>query len=782
MIGDQEKANKIIHALDYSPVSDFYGTAKAIGGLQSMVTFGMQAEEASDVLTRIGDIAQGDTEAFSSMSNAMGQIFAKGKADSNNLKALVMQGFDVVGEVAKQSGKSREEIQKSGVSYEQTAAALKALTSAGGKYEGMLAKQMNTLGGVIKQFQSLKAATAEAIGIGISDELKELLKYILEIGRAGQEAFVGKFVSAIKVVIHWIFQIIIMWKVLCFRIADMGDALAPVKQFFSDLRDAAGTALTGIMKLVMAVAPVFLQAFKTIYAFVGPVIKELGTLVRKVSEFIAEGVQGAMPILMMLEGPFVLIGSVLGTIIKGLGGVIDFLKPIAPLIGSIAAIIGVWTAAQWLLNAAMMANPIGLIVAAVIAAVALIVGLVMVIKEHWGEIGEFFSGLWGGIKDVSLATWDAITRAFIATIGVLKAAWTAVLGFFQKIGSVIAGFFIKMWETIVGFFKKYGEIILQVLAVLIFGIPGLIAVAVRQIIKHWDVIGPALKKIFDKVAAFFVAFGKKAAEIFRAIVDKIKTVFAPVADFFSVLWEGIISVAINVWNTLKGWFSGLIENIKSIWSGITGFFSGLWEAIKQSPASAIEYIKNAFFGLFDAIQQKMFGFINKIKEGWEGVKGLFGNAINGVVNFFTGGDESLQKGAPTKVNDMILTPEGKYETSPGDYIMAMKDPAAILDSLLRFFGPGMGQTQPAYAGMPNYSPVENAMAREVGSVPRNYNTTNSNSNYSESVQAPITVNVNASGMTVTEAKYAVQRGVQDALEGAVNSSRADIPSPEVRRH
>jgi hypothetical protein len=37
MIGDQEKANQIIHDLDYSPLSDFYGTAAAIGGLQGLV-------------------------------------------------------------------------------------------------------------------------------------------------------------------------------------------------------------------------------------------------------------------------------------------------------------------------------------------------------------------------------------------------------------------------------------------------------------------------------------------------------------------------------------------------------------------------------------------------------------------------------------------------------------------------------------------------------------------------------------------------------------------------
>jgi hypothetical protein len=50
------------------------------------------------------------------------------------------------------------------------------------------------------------------------------------------------------------------------------------------------------------------------------------------------------------------------------------------------------------------------------------------------------------------------------------------------------------------------------------------------------------------------------------------------------------------------------------------------------------------------------------------------------VNFFTGGDGSLAKDAPAKVNDMILTPEGRFETNPNDYIMATRDPASLARS------------------------------------------------------------------------------------------------------
>jgi phage-related protein len=678
MIGDQEKANKIIHDLDYSPVSDFYGTANAIGGLQGMVTFGMQAEEASEMLTRLGDIAQGNSEAFVSMSNNLGQVFAKGKADATDLKQFVMQGFDVVGVVAQQSGKSREAIEKAGVTYEQTAGALKALTSEGGKYNGMLAKQMNTLGGVIKQFASFKAATAEAIGTGISDNLKDLLKYILEIGRAGQEAFAGKFVAAINEVIHWVWQIIIMWKVLGYRIADMGDMLSPVKSFFSDLRDVAGNVLTGMMNLVVSLGQVFLHAFKTAYAFIGPVLRELGGLVQKAFEFVSEGVQGAIPVLRRLQAPLAVVGAILGVIIKGLGVMIDFLKPFAPIIGAIATAVGVATAALWLFNIAAAANPIGLTIAAIVAGVGLIVGLVKVVIDNWDKISAFFVKLGKGIAATFMWTVKKIVSAFTWAINKIKGAFSPLISWIKSAWSAVSGWFDRLWE-------------------------GIVSVAINV----WNALG-------GWIASF---------------VEGIKAVWSAISGWFSGLWEGIVSVAMAVWNTLKDWFIGFIEGIQSIWNTVIGFFSGLWETIKQGPAEAIEYIRNAFFGLFTAIQEKLFAFINRIKEGWETVKGFFGGIADGVVNFFTGGDS------------------------------------------------GGGQLQPAYAGGSGA-----AMAGTIGPT-SNYAYTSMGGG--STVNAHTSINVNVPPGTSQEQSEAITRQIDaqfnERLAGSINSSRADIPSPEIRR-
>jgi phage-related protein len=807
MIGDQEKANEVIHKLDYSPVSDFYGTAAAIGGLRSFVTMGMDIEKARDQMTLLGDVAQGNSESFASLSNTMAMVYSSGKADAMRLKQFMNQGFDVAGALG-----LTEKQREAGVTYAQVEEALKRVTAAGGPYNNMLEKQMNTLGGLIKRFNSLKAATAEAIGLGINEELKGILKYILQIGKDGQEKFANVFIKAIKEVIHWIWQIIIMWKVLGFRIADMGDALAPVKGFFASLRDVAGDVLTGIMKLVVALGKGFLALAVPISAFLTPIIQALGKVVKnnltKIGELIDEitpaffewapifeaigktigrAFEKIIPVLNnvnnaiiaavtpirafltpiveslqpLFENVFGVIGklfrqaeedtnsladtikgltpifSVLGNIVAfvidifgtGLGWVIETIGPFLKYIFLIIGAIKAWSIVQGILNAVMAINPIGAIIMAVVALIMLI-GLLV---KNWEKIGPAVMGAFQAIGD-----------------------------FFADIGQAIAGFFTWIWSkitdflaSVTAFVKKNMVNIVNVVLTILFPIAGIFMAVARLIIKHWDTIKAAIvkivtaavekvKQVWGSIESFFHNLMANIRTIWQGVwngilefignlIEGIKADWQDFGFFLYGLWEGIKEGAAIIWEGIKGVFFGVIDGIKAAWQDFTGFFSSLWEAIRQGPAEAIEYIKSAFFGLFNSIQEKLFGFIGKIREGWDTVKGFFGNITGGVVNFFTGGDS----------------------------------------------GRGGGQMQPAYAGGTSQA----AMAGAVGQT-SNYAYTTMGGN--STVNAQTSINVNVPPGTSREQSEAIARQIDaqfDArLAGEINSSRSNIPSPEVRRH
>jgi TP901 family phage tail tape measure protein len=102
----------------------------------------------------------------------------------------------------------------------------------------------------------------------------------------------------------------------------------------------------------------------------------------------------------------------------------------AAALGAYKIVVGIVTAAQWLWNAAMMANPIGLIIIAIIAMIAVIV---VVIKKYneWGAAITFLLGPIGFVINLIQSfrrNWDMITESF-KTGGVLAG--------FKAIGATI---------------------------------------------------------------------------------------------------------------------------------------------------------------------------------------------------------------------------------------------------------------------------------------------------------------------------------------------------------
>lgn len=64
----------------------------------------------------------------------------------------------------------------------------------------------------------------------------------------------------------------------------------------------------------------------------------------------------------------------------------------------------IWAGAQWLLNAAMGANPIGL----VIAGIAALIAIGYVLYSNWEEISAFASSMWEGAKDAVAGFGDYV--------------------------------------------------------------------------------------------------------------------------------------------------------------------------------------------------------------------------------------------------------------------------------------------------------------------------------------------------------------------------------------
>ena len=243
------------------------------------------------------------------------------------------------------------------------------------------------------------------------------------------------------------------------------------------------------------------------------------------------------------------------------------------------------TAAQWLLNVAMSANPIGLIIIAIVALIAIFV--VLWKKCDWFR--NFWIGLWNGIKKVFSTVVDWIKENWVAMLlflvnplaGVFKycydhfegfrnfvnnvvnsvkkaftGAWEHIKNTFSKIGS----FFSGIWSSIKGTFTKLGTSIGNAISGAVkSGINGIIGMIEKRINSAINLINGAIG-IINKIP--------------KVNIKKISALKMPRLETGGVLEKGQVGLlegngaeAVVPLERNKKWISKVAEDMDSVQGG-----------------------------------------------------------------------------------------------------------------------------------------------------------------------------------------------------------------------
>jgi phage-related protein len=227
------------------------------------------------------------------------------------------------------------------------------------------------------------------------------------------------------------------------------------KQLFAALGDIAGIVgdvFKGLSGGAEGAISPLAQVLDTIHQFTSSAegqkaLNALGEALRTVGA----AVSGVLMAALKAVGPLIApLGTAFGSLATSVGSmlvpVLNFLAPvlenIANFIGQnmgwitpLIIAIGAWTAAQWLLNIAMDANPIGLI----IIAIGLLIAIVATIITYWTPIKDFFIGIFNAVKEAVTVAAQWIWQRLVDAWNFIKGVWSGVTGFFSGIWSGITG-------------------------------------------------------------------------------------------------------------------------------------------------------------------------------------------------------------------------------------------------------------------------------------------------------------------------------------------------------
>jgi len=181
--GDEKIADGLMNTLvEFANVTK-YTTQDVIASGRSLAAFGVSASQIKPSLKVLGDLAAGTGKNLQDMTLIYGKTKALGRVYAFQLNQLARNGIPVIAEFAKHFGVAKSEIRKMAtegkIQFSDLQQIMINMTSEGGIFNDMMAKQAKTLGGrwstLVGKFQIFGAYF-------VDNFLKPMLKGLVEIG------------------------------------------------------------------------------------------------------------------------------------------------------------------------------------------------------------------------------------------------------------------------------------------------------------------------------------------------------------------------------------------------------------------------------------------------------------------------------------------------------------------------------------------------------------------------------------------------------------------------
>lgn len=455
------------------------------------------------------------------------------------------------------------------------------------------------------------------------------------------------------------------------QIAQSAEGTEALGAFFGAVHSVVQALLPGLQAVAGAVFAAVVQVapylpgvaagFTAVMVALAPIVPVLAQLVTVLLPPLVSLIQWLAPALPVLVVGFVAFRAALAgfNIIQG---IVTFIRG--------------WAAAQWALNAAMTANPIGLIIAGVAALVAAVVWIAT--QTTWFQ--DLWAFAWGWIKTIAVATWQVYLKpAFDAVVAALKWVGDAAVWLwqnaFQPAWEAIAAAATWLWDTVLKPVFDAVSFAVRFLGAVIFTLlvtPYVLAFKAVAAVTTWlwqTVVQPVLSAIGDFFGWLWTTWilpvvtwiGEKLQLLglgFSLLwTTYVQPALSAIGDFFSWLWTTVISVVVDlIVGYIQLWASIVTWLWTSVIQPVFGFIAAAVSAVGDAFSWAYNnIIKPVWDALGAAIQWVWTSVISPVFDAIKSGVDLVGQAFDKAVTFIGEVWNKIKSIAATPVNFIIET-------------------------------------------------------------------------------------------------------------------------------
>ena len=245
---------------------------------------------------------------------------------------------------------------------------------------------------------------------------------------------------------------------------------------------------------------------------------------------------------------------------------------------------------------------------------------------------KMLRGAIGIIKSVGIA----IKMAFLANpVGVIIGAIVGLIAIFVILYNKSTWFrngINNAMKQIMPHVKELGRTIKQGIGQAITWVSNKMKQAGPHMRNVWNSLKPVLSVIGTIIKVVIIVAIRLAISAVRALGSTFKFLSTVAGGVFKMI-SSAIKTAIAVW---KGVFNLFIAFFTGKWNEIPGIISGVWESVKSGISGFVNGAKSILNGLFDWFKNQWNNLKSLVSGGLGAVGGLFGKNAAGT-NYWSGG-------------------------------------------------------------------------------------------------------------------------------------------------
>jgi TP901 family phage tail tape measure protein len=350
-------------------------------------------------------------------------------------------------------------------------------------------------------------------------------------------------------------------------------------------------------------------AFETAQITIG---NALAPAIRKIAEAL-QGLIDRFNNLSPATQKFIAIGAAITAVITGLvaafGIVLAVIGGAVTGFGTLVSVFpGILTGLAAIRTAfAVMTGPIGLAVAAVVAAG-------VAIYKNWDTIKAKTLEVWGVIKQWLSTTLESIKQSF-------SDVWNNIKSFTSSTWQTIKQVTVTVWNAIKSTALAIIMPFVNGITNLFNGMKGGLQQIFNGLKQYFSGVWNLIKNIFLGTVLLIIDL---VTGDFKNLSNDARAIFNNLKNALSSIWIGIKQVFSGAVSAIKGFVSAAWSNIKSttssVFNGIRSLASSIWNGIKSAISNAVNTAKsavsNAFSSMKSAVSSIMGGIKSTITSMW----------------------------------------------------------------------------------------------------------------------------------------------------------------------